>query len=186
MHAIIALDLNVLNSLYSIRSVPLTLFFMGVSMFGQWEVVVGIVMAISVAAVFHKRYADVAGLLVATLGSGGFILLLKYSIQRPRPELFYQAYIEGPYYSFPSAHAGLSLAFYGFCMYLLVQSASTQLRRFLITMLPILIFLIGLSRLYLGVHYLSDVIAGFAVGALFVWFGIQTRLRLLKWDSPRG
>jgi undecaprenyl-diphosphatase len=43
----------------------------------------------------------------------------------------------------------------------------------------ILIALVGFSRLYLGVHYLSDVAAGFVIGAFFVWIGTQVRLRLL-------
>jgi membrane-associated phospholipid phosphatase len=179
MHAVLSVDLSVLRYLYSIRTMPLTYFFIDVSEFGRWQIVSGIAVLLSLFAVLHRRYADVAGIFAAVLGSGGIILFLKYTIQRPRPEWWYQAYPEGPYYSFPSAHAGLSMALYGFCIYLLLQSAPGRLRHVVIALLPLLIFLVGFSRLYLGVHYLSDVIAGFVIGVLAVIFAIQTRLRLL-------
>jgi undecaprenyl-diphosphatase len=130
-------------------------------------------------ACIPKRYADAAGLLVAVCGSGALILALKYLVHRARPDVFYQAYIEGPFYSFPSAHAGLAMALYGYFAYLLMQRFPNHARRFFIASMWILIALVGFSRLYLGVHYLSDVAAGFVIGAFFVWIGTQVRLRLL-------
>ena len=187
IHFLATLDMSVLHYLYSIRTMYLTYFFIDVSEFGRWQIVLGIALLISLFSILHKRYADIVGIWTSVLGSGGAILFLKYVIQRPRPEWWYQAYPEGPYFSFPSAHAGLSMALYGFCIYLLLQSASSRLRRWIIMLLPVLIFLVGFSRLYLGVHYLTDVIAGFIVGAIFVWIGIDLRRETLKLlDSRHG
>jgi membrane-associated phospholipid phosphatase len=180
MHFILLADTSVLHYLYSVRDLSTTLLFIDISELGRFQIVIQIVVLISLLSILWKRYADSAGLLVAVLGSGGVILFLKYVINRPRPEAWLQAYPEGPFYSFPSAHAGLAMALYGFLMYLLLQTAPTQFRRILIAILPLLIFLIGFSRLYLGVHYLSDVIVGFAIGAAFIFLGVQVRLRLLK------
>lgn len=67
-------------------------------------------------------------------------------------------------YSFPSGHSMISLAFYGFFGYMISKKRMKRKKKILyISLLSILIFLIGLSRIYLGVHYASDVMAGFAL-----------------------
>ena len=65
-------------------------------------------------------------------------------------------------YSFPSGHAMISLAIYGFLAYLLWKS-DYKYKKIGVSLLVLLIVLIGISRIYLGVHYTSDVIAGFIV-----------------------
>lgn len=85
---------------------------------------------------------------------------LKSIFRRERP---IESIIEESGYSFPSGHSMASLAFYGFLIYLLYKSSiQKKLKIFLITVLVIIIILIGTSRIYLGVHYLSDVLAGFS------------------------
>ena len=179
IHLIATLDTSVLDYLYSIRSFPATIFFIAVSEFGREIIVFLIVIVLALWYVYRKQFADVFGLIVSVFGTATTILILKYAISRPRPGFWFQAYPEGPFYSFPSAHAGLSIALYGFLIYLLLQTYPTAFRRVAIAILPLLIFLIGFSRLYLGVHYFSDVIAGYVVGVFFIWLGIQLRLRFL-------
>lgn len=187
IHQILSLDTSVLHYLYSVRSMPLVYFFIDVSELGRWQILLGFTVILSLFSILYKRYADIVGIFAAFLGSGAFILFLKYAVQRPRPEWWYQAYLEGPYYSFPSAHAGLAMAFYGFCFYLLLQSPSTKIRRAMLACLPFLIFLIGFSRLYLGVHFVSDVIAGLVIGGFIVYVAIAFRLEALRLlDSRRG
>jgi len=187
MHAFLSLDVSVLHYLYSVRTMPITFFFIDISEFGRWQIVGGIAVLLSLFFVLQRRYADIVGIFTSLVGSGAFVLTMKYLIARPRPEWWFQAYPEGAYYSFPSAHAGLAMALYGFCVYLLLNSASTRLNRIAVALLPLLIFLVGFSRLYLGVHYLSDVIAGFAVGAFFIWVAVRARLESLRVsDSRRG
>lgn len=87
-------------------------------------------------------------------------IALKVLFRRERP---IESIIEESGYSFPSGHSMTSLAFYGFLIYLLYKSSiQKKLKILLITILGIIIMLIGTSRIYLGVHYLSDVLAGFS------------------------
>lgn len=93
--------------------------------------------------------------------------LLKHIVQRPRPTEF--RLIDESGYSFPSGHSMASAAFYGFFIYLVYKKVrNRKLKIFLITILSLLIILIGISRIYLGVHYTSDVLAGFFVSISYL------------------
>ena len=88
--------------------------------------------------------------------------ILKNIFKRPRPLNINLINEKG--YSFPSGHSMISLSFYGFIIYLINTKDINKYIKILITIiLSILICLIGLSRIYLGVHYASDVLAGFAI-----------------------
>ena len=94
-------------------------------------------------------------------------IFLKNIIQRPRPDDF--RLINETGYSFPSGHSMISMAYYGYLIYLIFKFVKNKkLKTFLITILCILILLIGLSRIYLGVHYTSDVIAGFVLSVSYL------------------
>lgn len=93
--------------------------------------------------------------------------LLKHVVQRPRPTEF--RIIDESGYSFPSGHSMVSAAFYGFLIYLIYKNVKNKyLKWSLITALSVLIILIGTSRIYLGVHYTSDVIAGFLISISYL------------------
>ena len=101
--------------------------------------------------------------------SGSIILEagLKIAFHRPRPTPFFG--LDSPAsYSYPSGHALFSFCFYGTLAALTVRRVEEPARRALIWVVAaVMIFMIGLSRIYLGLHYASDVIAGYA--AAFVW-----------------
>ena len=98
--------------------------------------------------------------------------LLKLILHRPRP-------MDAPIvvehgYSFPSGHSMVSLAFYGYFIYLIYKNIKNKtLKYFLIILLSMLILLIGLSRIYLGVHYTSDVLSGFMLSLSYLIVFIQ-------------
>jgi len=94
------------------------------------------------------------------------MLVLKQFFHRQRPMMPLLTGAKG--LSFPSGHALMSIAFYGLIIYLLRKTVTNKTIKFGLTLLfLLLIFFIGLSRIYLRVHYASDVIAGFSLG--WVW-----------------
>lgn len=93
--------------------------------------------------------------------------VIKHIINRPRPTGINLVKASG--YSFPSGHSATSMVFYGFLIYLVYKYINNKiLKTFLIILLSIVILMIGLSRIYLGVHYASDVLAGFILGIIYL------------------
>lgn len=93
---------------------------------------------------------------------------IKFLIRRDRP---IYSLIDVGGFSFPSGHAMVSMAFYGFLIYLFYRLINKKMLRFgLITIFSLLILLIGFSRIYLGVHYFSDVVVGFSISLLYLFF----------------
>lgn len=116
--------------------------------------------------------------LVALLNVG-----LKALIQRPRPEGF--RLIEETGFSFPSGHSMVAMAFFGLIIWLVWRYESDRRQRLLLSSaFAIVIVMIGISRIYLGVHYASDVIGGFA--ASLVWLCLYTRLAVPLFLGPVG
>lgn len=127
-----------------------------------------------------RRQWLIAALLTSSLGAMAFTSLGKFALHRPRPA---EAVLLESSWSFPSGHATIAVAFYGFVGYLLIRSAAQWKNRVnLFFLTGVLILLIGLSRIVLGVHYLSDVWAGYLVGTLWLIIAIS----LSEWLSARG
>ena len=102
-----------------------------------------------------------------TLGSHLLNTLIKELVERERPRILIEANAEG--YSFPSGHAMTSLVCYGLFAYLITKKIASQ--KVVLSMkiaFVLLIFLIGISRYVINVHYLTDVLAGFTIGGLFL------------------
>ena len=98
--------------------------------------------------------------------------IIKFIMQRPRPTEF--RIIEETGYSFPSGHSMVSLAFYGYLIYLIYKYINNKhLKRTLIIVLSVLICIIGVSRIYLGVHYTSDVLGGFLISFAYLIIYIE-------------
>lgn len=105
----------------------------------------------------------------------------KFILQRPRPTEYRIVNETG--YSFPSGHSMISMAFYGFLIYLIYKNVKNKYLKFtLIGLLSFLIVSIGISRIYLGVHYTSDVLAGFLVSIsyLILYIGLINKLGFNK------
>jgi undecaprenyl-diphosphatase len=112
----------------------------------------------------HKWYS--ISIPVVALGGVSLMFLLKFIFSRPRPLIPLLTPVSG--FSFPSGHAMMSFSFYGLLIFIVYENVrNLWLKWILIFVLILLILTIGLSRVYLRVHYASDVIAGFAAG--FIW-----------------
>lgn len=114
-------------------------------------------------------------LLIAVLGNEISVYFIKIFIDRSRPTIDITYIIEKSN-SFPSGHSAIAVSFYGFITYYLLKHIQGRGKKSVILLLGILLIaLIGFSRLYLIVHFLSDVVGGFAIGALWLVAGIIFR-----------
>lgn len=104
-------------------------------------------------------------LFLAAAGGQGVVYALKAFFHRARPEAAFASLG----YSFPSGHSFAAVTIYGMLAYWLTREVSSGRRRALWGGAVALILLIGFSRVYLGVHYASDVAAGFAAGVPWLW-----------------
>lgn len=99
--------------------------------------------------------------------------VLKYIVHRPRPDGF--RLISEVGYSFPSGHSMVSMAFYGLCAWMVWHYERDRIMRWVCCLaFAMTIVAVGMSRVYLGVHYASDVIAGFCVS--LAWIGVYTKV----------
>lgn len=118
-----------------------------------------------------KNWKFILQLLGVVILSALSNIALKKAINRARPSADHLVVVES--LSYPSGHAMSAMAFYGFLIYLLFHiKMSRLLRSVLFFIFAILILAIGVSRIYLGVHYPSDVFAGFIAGLIWVAFCI--------------
>lgn len=178
MSFIASLDTTVLQSLYASRAPELVTFFSSVTLFGNVFFITVLALSMTFVLWRHKRFEYKAGLAVALLGSLSAAYLIKILVERPRPPVIFHAILETGY-SFPSMHAATSMATYGFLAYITLRLMRPSHHRLpWIIFLSTLVLLIGFSRVYLGVHYPSDVLAGYAIGAVFLWLGTVVTKRI--------
>jgi membrane-associated phospholipid phosphatase len=114
---------------------------------------------------------------VIAVSSVLLMFMLKFIFSRPRPLIPLLKEAQG--FSFPSGHALNSVAFYGLMIYLVWQNIKRPVLKWILvcTFLLVILF-IGLSRVYLRVHYASDVLAGFAMGFMWLLLSITVLKRI--------
>ncbi|HET8653478.1 MAG TPA: phosphatase PAP2 family protein, partial [Gaiellaceae bacterium] len=162
-----------------------TRFFENVTLIGNFPVLLGVTVAGAVLLWRRRWIADMQLLLLAFVGAEIITVGLKLGFQRERP-FFPDPLSSESTYSFPSGHASVSLAVYGTLGYILARHAAT--RRAQVAALAgaaVLVLLIGFSRLYLGVHFLSDVIAGYSIGLAWVSLCVVLLHLRLRWRERR-
>lgn len=125
------------------------------------------ILALLYAYLLQQKYSLKAIMLAVCLsGTYATNALLKYLFKRPRPDELALVLVSG--YSFPSGHAMVSFAFYGLLGYLFWVAGGSLKSKITASLFWILALAIGASRIYLGAHFPSDVLAGFAAGGVWL------------------
>ena len=180
LNSIVSIDYFISAQMSLLRDSDVVGFFVLITSFASTPIAVLVVLFVAVNCWVKQQRYIIAGLLIATLGSTAFTSLLKYLFQRERPA---NSLLVVQTYSFPSGHATTAMALYGFIAYLLIrfnQDFAQKIRIFTIAILFIL--LIGLSRVVLNQHYLSDVLGGYLVGAFWLTLGTS----IAEWLSVKS
>lgn len=161
-------DMSLLEWLHAHSSGVATDIFLTITAFGSPLAIttIGLVMAVVLAR--RRAWVLFAVWLMALVGAGVLDKVLKQAVGRPRPRYAYALHTYG--FGFPSGHAIASLITYGMVAHVLITLWIDRpiARRAVVLVAACLVLLIGVSRLYLGVHYLTDVIAGYAAGAVWL------------------
>ena len=154
-------DIRFATWLHSHASDRLVTFFKVVTWAGNSLLLIVVAGALAVVFVRRRRLNDAAVLILALGGAGVINALLKLVFHRPRPEL---AFVHLETYSYPSGHAAVATAKYTTLAFVLARRSGTRRTIAIAAAAIVLIAVVGFSRLYLGVHYLSDVMAGTSFG----------------------
>jgi undecaprenyl-diphosphatase len=154
-------DVRFASWLHAHSSDWLVTVFKVVTLAGNSVVLIVVVGALAVVFVRRGRMNDAAVLIAALGGAGVINALLKLVFQRPRPEL---AFVHLETYSFPSGHAAVATATFATLAFVVGRRSGRRRAVAVAATATALIVLVGFSRLYLGVHYLSDVLAGWSFG----------------------
>lgn len=163
-------DRTVTDFVISFRTPELTQFFQFITDLGDFY---GYLIATALAALYFfmkfRNWKIILELLVVTILAALSNIALKRVINRQRPEIEHLVVVES--LSYPSGHSMSAMAFYGFLIYLSFRiKMSKWLRGFFVFLFVFLILGIGISRIYLGVHFPSDVLGGFTAGLIWVAF----------------
>lgn len=165
---VIKIDGNVIDSSFynfiiSFKSKYTTLFFKGVTFLSSvlFMVVVSILLLL-VKKIKYRKLMLINIILDVILNT-----CLKYIFRRERPRDIMMVIENG--FSFPSGHTMLATIFYGFIIYLIYKSDKSRKFKYVsIILLSLLILLIGISRIYLGVHYTTDVLGGYLISISYL------------------
>lgn len=163
------MDQRIENLMRTFKNFFFIKFLLAATTIASWQII--IIISLLVTALFYLRGREksLIGYWLTIMGAFGTSAILKLTIMRPRPlESFY---VENSY-SFPSTHAAISIAMFGFLAFVYSKRRTLKQRINISFLALLLVLLIGFSRIYLRVHFLSDVIAGYLIGAIWLVIGI--------------
>jgi len=177
-------DLRLINLVQIFRSPFFNHLMLFITYLGEWQIVFVGLFFISIILVLARRWAYLAALIVSAVGSEGLVWLIKNLIERPRPPLT-NALLPETGFSFPSGHAFIAFSFYGLATYFIFRSLKNKALKIITVISGLIVILaIGFSRIYLGVHWPSDVLASYASGAAWITF-IITAIEIRKKFYPK-
>ncbi len=160
---------------FQLHNPVFTAFFRFITDFGYIQIL--LILLVIILIVFHKyRFAYILPIHVTI--SVIFNMILKNIFARPRPEML--RLIDEVGFSFPSGHAMVTMVAYGYLIYVVHHYIQQKwLRYSLIAFLVFIIVSVGLSRIYLGVHYLTDVLAGYSISLFYLLVVTKMKIFLL-------
>lgn len=174
-----AFDEPILFWIISLRTDALTSAMAMITFFGKASVVWALTIGLSATFALSGAKKHALMLFGSVAGASLLTALLKEIIARPRPEFFPFATEHG--FSFPSGHVMFTLAFFGILVYFFIRRERSVFPKVLaIALLGLWVFLIGFSRVYLGVHWPSDVMGSVVIGGAWVAFAAWWAERAMK------
>lgn len=179
-HGALLFDARVEAFVAPLRTPATDAFFTFVTRLGYWPVVVAVALGLTVHLLLSRQRRGAAVLWMVLVGNQISVELLKRTFARPRPPA--PVFVEHGW-SFPSGHAAVGVAFVGMVTWLVARRAGA-LRWPIIALGATLGLLIGVSRVWLRAHYASDVLAGWALGALWLGAGIWLTRNEPKMPAP--
>jgi undecaprenyl-diphosphatase len=166
----LSIDNSFAKYLFSIRNEKLANSFFFFSKLASYPLLIPIAFIAIFIFISQRRFICLISLLITLAGTGLTVFLSKIYFQRIRPLDF--GFYNEPSYSFPSGHTMYAVAFYGLLFYIIIMQTKKYQTHWTIVSI-VFILLLGFSRLYLGVHFLSDVIAGYLLGILWLFLSVS-------------
>ena len=164
-------DFEVFERLSAIQSPSLTNFMQATTFLGNHQFLIPANLVLIAYFLFIKKHKWYS-IKIPVIAIGGVLLmfLLKTIFNRPRPLIPLLEPVKG--LCFPSGHALMSVAFYGLLIFIIWENVKDRVVKWSLTVIClVIILLIGFTRIYLRLHYFSDVIAGFAAGV--IWLSVS-------------
>lgn len=177
-----ALDKAILLAIHQLAHPVLDTIMIGITRLGDPTTVVPLGAIVFMLLLWKRHYLEAKFFALDTLGGAVLTYFLKLAFSKQRPQLW-ESPITEVTFSYPSGHALGSVVLYGFLAYL-VATLYPRYARLAYSIGFLLIVLIGFSRLYLGVHWPTDIVGGYAIGILWITICISL-LRLQKLKQSR-
>lgn len=163
-----SIDMGFYNFLMNFRCSFLDSYFILITKCGDVSFICGLVLG--VILILRNKYSLLYGCLAVDCALTNKIV--KHIIRRERPDVL--KLIKQGGFSYPSGHSMISMCMYGCLIYVVLKKIKNKyLKWFLVFILSLLIVSVGLSRIYVGVHYLSDVVSGFILGLIILILYIE-------------
>lgn len=164
------LDTFVYDVIITLKSNSFTSFMKFITFFASTKFITVIVIILFIVSLFKGKLLLIINWII--LGEVFINNILKVIIKRERPTLI--NLVTETTYSFPSGHTMVAVVFYGFLIYLINKTKLEKMYKYIInSLLTILIILIMVSRIYLGAHYFSDVMAGACLATSYLLLMIK-------------
>ncbi|MHC8322457.1 bifunctional DedA family/phosphatase PAP2 family protein [Pseudomonas sp. GB2N2] len=178
-------DRAIYRALQDLRTAPSDAVMIAITELGDTKVVVAVTIVVLLWLMWTRAWRTAAYWLVAVSGASVLNTVIKVALHRARPgELLYSGWSA---FSFPSGHSTINVVLYGFLAILIARDNRPAWRLAVALGAATLIFLIAFSRLYLGAHWLSDVLGGLAFGSAWLaLLGLSYLRRQAERINPRG